>query len=141
MIPACIGCKQQTMEAEEVRNSLSRYGHGYICNECGSREAFDGDFIAKAARTKNTLIRTDGSREELPNGELTLAEMYAAIGCDMVERVVLDDKRVLWCDEEGLMKANPRPNSEASAMYRAAYPHVPPQELGIVGNAILSEEV
>jgi len=26
-------------------NAISRYGHGEICPECGTREAIDGDFI------------------------------------------------------------------------------------------------
>lgn len=40
----CLGCGWP-MDPEEVRNALSRYKHGYICSECGVREALNGDFI------------------------------------------------------------------------------------------------
>lgn len=90
---------------------------------------------------KNTLIKnnnTDSTLSALPDGYLSLEQMYAAIGCNTVELVRLDDTRVLWCDENGLSVSNPKLNIPATQMYRAAYPHVPPQELGIVGYAILS---
>jgi hypothetical protein len=40
----CLGCGGP-LDQEEVRNALSRYGHGYICSDCGTREALQGDFI------------------------------------------------------------------------------------------------
>lgn len=89
---------------------------------------------------KNTLLRVDGTKKELPDGELTLAQMYEAIDCDTVELVRLGDTSELWCDENGISARKPF-NSTASALYRFAYrnqPEIDPQELGIVGDAILS---
>lgn len=40
-----------------------------------------------------TLTRKDG--------ELALAELYALIGCDLVERAPLDERHLIWTDEEG----------------------------------------
>jgi hypothetical protein len=40
----CIGCSGP-LNQEEVRNALSRYGHGYICSDCGVREALEAGFI------------------------------------------------------------------------------------------------
>lgn len=37
----------------------------------------------------------------LQDGELVLAELYHLIGCDLVERVPLDDHHLIWTDEEG----------------------------------------
>lgn len=87
---------------------------------------------------QNTLIKVSGELVRLPDGELSLEQMYAAIGCDMVERVQVGEGSELWCDEEGLLKARPQLNYKATMLYRSAYPDVPAQELGIVGNAILS---
>ncbi len=54
MTTICKGCGG-TADAKELNkdiamNSLSRYGHGYICSECGMREAFEGDFIKYNAK-------------------------------------------------------------------------------------------
>jgi len=46
IIAECKGCGGP-LRTPEVHNSLSRYGHGYICSDCGMREAFDGDFIKR----------------------------------------------------------------------------------------------
>jgi len=87
-------------------------------------------------RTTNELIKTDGTREPLRDGELTLGEMYSAIGCDIVERVDLQDgKSELWADENGLMKSDFIVNEVASGLYSKAYET---DEVGIVGNAILT---
>lgn len=40
----CIGCGGD-LHPETAMNALSRYGHGYICSECGRSEALEGDFI------------------------------------------------------------------------------------------------
>jgi hypothetical protein len=37
----------------------------------------------------------------LNDGNLVLAELYAHIGCDLVERAPLDDRHLVWTDEEG----------------------------------------
>lgn len=41
----CLGCKGEMNEIKAM-NALSRYGHGYICRECGTKEALIGDFIS-----------------------------------------------------------------------------------------------
>jgi hypothetical protein len=89
---------------------------------------------------KNTLLRTDGTSEELADGELSLAQMYSAISCGLVEHVQLTRTSELWCDEEGLLKADWQMNAQASALYRSAYPHIPPEDIGIAGNAIYTRE-
>jgi hypothetical protein len=43
-IKVCKGCKGP-LRPKEAMNALSRYGHGYICSECGVREALQGNFI------------------------------------------------------------------------------------------------
>ena len=40
----CPACNKRTLDKEEVMNALSRYRDVYICNDCGTREAFKGDF-------------------------------------------------------------------------------------------------
>ena len=42
----CKGCLS-SLDPDQVRNALSRYDHGYICSDCGVKEAFEGDFISK----------------------------------------------------------------------------------------------
>jgi hypothetical protein len=91
-----------------------------------------------------TLLRTDGTTEVLTNletntdGEPSFKSMYPIIGCDMIEIVNLNEKSLLYCDEEGLLKSNWVANQNATSMYQRAYND---QSLGIVGNAILEEEV
>lgn len=41
----CKGC-HESLNTDIARNALSRYGHGYICSDCGRVEAAKGDFIA-----------------------------------------------------------------------------------------------
>lgn len=86
---------------------------------------------------KNTLIKTTGERIALPDGELSLDQMYKAIGCDTVEFVRLSNYAHLWCDENGLAVENPVMNLKATILYRDA---VRSNEVGIVGNAIFSYE-
>lgn len=71
--------------------------------------------------------------------EFSLKEMYELIGCNMVEHVTLTDDVSIWADEEGLLKNDFIINPIATALYRAAYPDVPPDQLGIVGNIILED--
>lgn len=42
----CRGC-DGPLHPDEVMNALSRYRDEYICSHCGTREAFEGDFIKK----------------------------------------------------------------------------------------------
>lgn len=46
MTTICKGCGE---ELTSLETALSRYGHGDICSECGTLEAFNGDFINKYA--------------------------------------------------------------------------------------------
>jgi hypothetical protein len=48
-------------------------------------------------------VRAEAQRVALTlnDGELVLAELYAHIGCDLVERAPLDDRHLVWTDEEG----------------------------------------
>ena len=96
---------------------------------------------------KNTLLKSDGSREDLPTGPLSLEQMYRAIGCDTVELVQLSPTTELWCDENGLYARPLIENKEGTRLYKLAFPREKmmfPEdhdELRIVGNAILSENV
>ncbi len=58
-------------------------------------------------KTTLTALLIDPVRAEarrvtltLNDGELVLAELYALIGCDLVERAPLDDRHLVWTDEE-----------------------------------------
>lgn len=42
----CKGCSQP-LDPVLSHNALSRYDHGYICSNCGTNEAFAGNFIGK----------------------------------------------------------------------------------------------
>lgn len=89
---------------------------------------------------KAILFKTDGTEtvvEPKDGKKFSLAEMYELITCDTVEHVDLGKGVDMWCDEEGLMKANWQLNKKATAFYRAACPHVDPADLGIVGNALV----
>ncbi len=77
--------------------------------------------------------------ESLEGKEMSFKEMYPIIGCDTIEHVGLKKGVDMWCDEEGLMKNDAVLNQNASLMYQAAYPHIDPKELGIVGNAIVTD--
>lgn len=77
---------------------------------------------------------------ELEGKELSLRTMYPFIGndCHTIEHVALKKGVDMWVDEEGLLKENFF-NARASRYYREAYPHVDPEEIGIVGNAIITD--
>ena len=56
------------------------------------------------------LISTDGNERNIEptNGtDFTLEEMYAALGCDMIEIVYLLDDRIMVIDEEGKLTDKP----------------------------------
>lgn len=42
----CAGCDND-LNPIQIRNALSQYKHGYICNNCGLMEAVTGDFIKR----------------------------------------------------------------------------------------------
>lgn len=83
----------------------------------------------------NTLLKVDSSTEKLPDGELSLEQMYKAIGCTTVELVALPDGTELWCDENGLAVDSPKMNLKATMLYRK---HYGPEVL-IVGDVILTK--
>jgi hypothetical protein len=92
---------------------------------------------------KAILYNINGSEKEVTpiNGEkFSLEEMYSLINTDIVQLAVgatadgeLGD---MWCDEEGLLKANWQINHKATSAYRAAHPDLDPDDLVIVGNAL-----
>jgi hypothetical protein len=91
---------------------------------------------------KAYLLTIDGLIRRLPeleNKEMMLDDMYRIIDCHTIEHVGLKKGIDLWIDEEGLFQEFPRINPIATKFYREANPLVPFQELGIVGNAILTD--
>jgi hypothetical protein len=58
----------------------------------------------------------EATEVDLGRGSDSLLEMYAAIGCDVVECVQLADDVDMWVDEEGLLKAQLEPNLPASML-------------------------
>lgn len=53
-------------------------------------------------------VRAEARRVRLTSkeGELVLAELYQLIGCDLVERAPLDERHLIWTDEEGWDEAS-----------------------------------
>ena len=49
----CPGC-DTSMNLPHIRKGLSRYGHGNICSNCCTQEAFAKDFI-----TNKKILTTD----------------------------------------------------------------------------------
>lgn len=45
-IKECQGCGKE-LNPKNTQTGLSRYGHGEICHECCTKEAFKEDFISK----------------------------------------------------------------------------------------------
>lgn len=90
----------------------------------------------------NMFIGVDGSVKQIypEKKDFTLQEMYKIIGCELVEMVQLSKGVEMWVDEEGLLKEHPIENTVATAYYRKAYPHADPDELLIVGNAIIQDK-
>lgn len=82
-----------------------------------------------------TLIKTDCSQTEVfpkdkENG-FTLDEVYALIGCELVEIACrFEDGKMMLVDEEGLLKPDPEVNPLASMLF-GDY---------IVGNALIVED-
>ncbi len=76
---------------------------------------------------------------ELENKEISFKELYPIIGCSTIEHVGLKKGVDMWCDEKGLLIDNPTFNPEATRLYRAAYPHIAPDELAIFGNVIITD--
>lgn len=92
---------------------------------------------------KNVFVGVDGSFKEIypvDGKDFTLDEMYKIIGCETIEHVQLAEDVDLWCDEEGLLKSDWIINPVATVYYRKAYPDVDPEELAIVGSAIIQDK-
>ena len=89
-----------------------------------------------------TLIKIDGTRQEVhPSNKrrgFTLDEVYALLGCSMVQCVAVSNgkQETMIVDEEGKLKEGwpERINSEATAIYDRTYG--PGRNL-IVGNVLL----
>lgn len=86
------------------------------------------------------FIGYDGLVKTLPSiegKELDLKDLYILIGndCSMIEHVSIKKGVDMWVDEEGLLKKNWL-NKKATLLYQDAYKN---KELGIVGNAILTD--
>ncbi len=89
------------------------------------------------------FIEANGSKPvalpTLEGKEVTFKELYPIIGCSTIEHVGLKKGVDMWCDEKGLLIDNPTFNPEATRLYRAAYPHIAPDELAIFGNVIITD--
>jgi len=62
MTENCKGCWE---ELTSIKTALSRYGHGDICSECGTQEAWSGDFITKYSDPLAFFSPRVKAREEL----------------------------------------------------------------------------
>lgn len=78
------------------------------------------------------LVETSGTVTPLGTKELTLEQLYEAIGCDMVE-LVRFPWGDMWADEEGLLKEPRIINIPATRLMQDAYGPA----TGIVGNVVL----
>lgn len=78
------------------------------------------------------LVETNGSVTPLGTKKLSLRQLYAAIGCDMVE-LVRFPWGGMWADEEGLLKEPRLINTLATRLMQDVYG----PETGIVGNVVL----
>lgn len=90
---------------------------------------------------KAWLVAVDGIKRlpELEGKEMDFQTMYPIIDCTTIEHVGLKKGVDMWCDEEGLLKNDFVVNQMASVFYRKAYPHIDPEQLGIVGRAIITD--
>lgn len=53
MTTHCKGCGE---ELTNLSPALSRYGHGDLCSDCGTMEAFHGDFIGRYASQVDDVL-------------------------------------------------------------------------------------
>ena len=59
----CPACGDLKLHKIEVRNALSRYCDKYICSDCGTTEALEGDFWHSRAQ-----FGTDEDHKEIMKG-------------------------------------------------------------------------
>ena len=90
---------------------------------------------------KGFIIKTNG--DVVPfnptvddNGTMVydLKAVKSACNFDYVELVRLNDDMILLCDEEGLLKGEPKVNTIATKLYQSAYGT---NQVGIVGDCVI----
>lgn len=90
---------------------------------------------------KGFIIKTNG--DVVPfnptvddNGTMVydLKAVKSACNFDYVELVRLNDGMILLCDEEGLLKGEPKVNTIATKLYQSAYGT---DQVGIVGDCVI----
>lgn len=90
---------------------------------------------------KGFIIKTNG--DVVPfnptvddNGTMTfdIQALKSACNFDYVEIVPLNDGMILVCDEEGLLKGEPKVNTIATKLYQSAYGT---DQVGIVGDCVI----
>ena len=90
---------------------------------------------------KGFIIKTNG--DVVPfnptvddNGTMVydLKAVKSACNFDYVELVRLNDGIILLCDEEGLLKGEPKVNTIATKLYQSAYGT---DQVGIVGDCVI----
>ena len=90
---------------------------------------------------KGFIIKTNG--DVVPfnptvddNGTMVydLKAVKSACNFDYVELVRLNDDMILLCDEEGLLKGEPKVNTIATKLYQSAYGT---DQVGIVGDCVI----
>lgn len=90
---------------------------------------------------KGFIIKTNG--DVVPfnptvddNGTMVydLKAVKSACNFDYVELVRLNDDMILICDEEGLLKGEPKVNTIATKLYQSAYGT---DQVGIVGDCVI----
>jgi hypothetical protein len=91
----------------------------------------------RAATLMATLIREDGSATDMRPADLkrgfTLAELYSALGCEVIETVTLRNGRILVIDELGKLGGGRPVNELATLLTRDV---LQPHDV-IVGPALL----
>lgn len=90
-----------------------------------------------------TLIRTDGTttevRPERPAEGFKLAQLYALLGCDMIEIVRLGDGYIMVIDEEGKCKDPIVVNPAATYFAKDVAQAIAPDDC-IVGHALVCRD-
>ena len=94
---------------------------------------------------KGFIIKTNG--DVVPfnptvddNGTMVydLKAVKSACNFDYVELVRLNDDMILLCDEEGLLKGEPKVNTIATKLYQSAYGT---DQVGIVGDCVICNTI
>lgn len=89
------------------------------------------------------LLKTDGTMTPVSakdqRGGFTIKELYALIGngCNIVERIALPNKREMWLDEEGKLRAVTPPINPIATKLLASAGGIPGDY--VVGNVVILE--